>query len=443
MPDKVTFDDGSSLSNTAPIRGVLRINNNIGSPGQNPFYYEWTWMYFMNNAMNLVLQTLPEVEFSGDAESKANTVRAWAYWWKGYLYSHLGSIYYAGIINDAVNSTNNLYVSNAELINESNKNFDLAASALSAVSSTSDYEEVLSQLIPNFCQVGHGGVLSTDMWVRNINTMKARNLLVNKRVKDMSSGDWSSLLTLVSNGVQEGDFVFTGRAPETNFFFSANSGSVAALAVGPSNTHSINERLIQEYKEGDMRFANNFRERDIPFVDQGGTLIYGTRYELIDGGNGMPGVFTIATLAPDEYELYIAASYEENELMKAEAKIYLDQIDDGLESIDNVRNYQGAGIDNVSGSGLTSDEAKEELRRERRVALIFRGISFYDARRWGVIDDVSKGGGRKNAVVMDLDGNIKTNCTINYNFLDYWDVPDDELSLNPPGEGSAEVVNPN
>ncbi|HWJ89807.1 MAG TPA: hypothetical protein VNR87_01780, partial [Flavisolibacter sp.] len=80
---------------------------------------------------------------------------------------------------------------------------------------------------------------------------------------------------------------------------------------------------------------------------------------------------------------------------------------------------------------------------ERRVALIFRGTSFYDARRWGVIDDISKGGGRTGAVVISSTGVLNTNATINYNFLDYWDVPDDESALNPPSAGSAPVKNPN
>gem|GEM_PF-2822388 len=35
-----------------------------------------------------------------------------------------------------------------------------------------------------------------------------------------------------------------------------------------------------------------------------------------------------------------------------------------------------------------------------------------------------------------------SNATINYNFLDYWDVPDDETSLNPPSATSAPVKNP-
>ena len=128
--------------------------------------------------------------------------------------------------------------------------------------------------------------------------------------------------------------------------------------------------------------------------------------------------------------------------MKEEALIYTGKIDDGLKSIDAVRAAQGAGLAAVAGTGLTLEQAKEELRRERRVGLAFRGVSFYDARRWGVIDPVANGGGRKGAVIIDKAGKVNTNGTIEYNFLDYWDVPDNELKYNPPATGSAPTTNP-
>lgn len=168
-----------------------------------------------------------------------------------------------------------------------------------------------------------------------------------------------------------------------------------------------------------------------------------TRYRLIDKGTGLAGVKVYTNTDPGGEEIFIASSYEENELMKAEALINTASIDPGLTLIDAVRNSQGAGLAAVSGTGLTLAEAKEELRRERRVALPFIGLSFYDARRWGVIKPVSQGGGRTGAVVVTGTGAVNTNATIEYNFLDYWDVPDNELVYNPPAAGSAPVKNPN
>ena len=128
--------------------------------------------------------------------------------------------------------------------------------------------------------------------------------------------------------------------------------------------------------------------------------------------------------------------------MKAEALINTSQIEQGLALIDAVRTSQGAGLTAVAGTGLTLVQAKEELRRERRVALPFIGLSFYDARRFGIINPLASGGGRTGAVVITGTGAVNTNATIEYNFLDYWDVPDTELVYNPPASGSAPVKNP-
>ncbi|HVK97301.1 MAG TPA: RagB/SusD family nutrient uptake outer membrane protein [Flavisolibacter sp.] len=156
----------------------------------------------------------------------------------------------------------------------------------------------------------------------------------------------------------------------------------------------------------------------------------------------MAGVKVYANTDPGGEELYLAGSYEENELMKAEALINTNKIDEGLALVDAVRNFQGAGLAAVSGTGLSLAAAREELRRERRVALPFIGLSFYDARRFGIINPLSQGGGRRGAVVVTGSGAVNTNATIEYNFMDYWDVPDNELAYNPPAAGSAPVKNP-
>jgi hypothetical protein len=102
----------------------------------------------------------------------------------------------------------------------------------------------------------------------------------------------------------------------------------------------------------------------------------------------------------------------------------------------------GAGLAAVSGTGLTLLQAKEELRRERRIALAFRGLSFYDARRLKISEPVSGGGGRTGCVVIPTSGVVNTNATIEYGYIDYWDVPDNELAYNPAVAGSAPTKNP-
>ena len=134
----------------------------------------------------------------------------------------------------------------------------------------------------------------------------------------------------------------------------------------------------------------------------------------------------------------LGGTYEENELMKAEALIMTGQIDAGVKAIDAVRAYQGAGLPAIA-AGLSQTDAYEQLRRERRIALAFRGLSFYDARRWDIIaPDKSRTG----VTVVSVTGAVSTNATIVYGFLDYWDVPDNELAYNPAEAGSAPTTNP-
>jgi hypothetical protein len=444
VPDYVIFDDGTKVANTAPAKQVTRLNNSRTKAGSNMFYFEWTWMYYLNNACNLVLETVDNVTFTGDGTTKKNALKAWAYFWKGYAYSRIGSIYYAGIVKNEYAVVNGLYKSSAEIIAEADANYNKAIEALNGIATLADYNTMVKALIPTQCQTGKGGILTPAMWIHTINTMKARNILVNKRVKDMTATDWNNILTLVNNGVSSSDLVFTARSASAGSFLSATTGSVAAMTVGDptSTTYKISERLIQEYKTGDKRLANNFSQVTA-YLNQKGGFTFSTRYRLLDGGNAMSGVQVLASRTVGAYELYVASTYEENELMKAEANIKLNNITAGLASVDAVRTYQGSGLAAVSGAITDPAQAYEEVRRERRTALLFRNVSLYDSRRWGYLDDIATGGtGRTNAVVVSSTGVLNTKATINYNFLDYWDVPDDELALNPAADGSAPVQNP-
>jgi hypothetical protein len=443
LPEEVVLDNGAKVPNpTSPKtqRELLRQVNLNSQRGNNPLFYEWAYMYSLNNGCNNILSLADEVSFAGDAATKKGVLQAWAYWWKGFAYSRIGSIYYAGLINDEASKTNGNYKTKEQIIAEANNNFTKAENVLKGLQVNAAYNEVLGKLIPSFCQVGKGGLLTPDMWIRNINTMRARNILVNTPAKTMSSAQWAEILTLTTNGVRANDLVFTGRANTNGDFISPRNGTMAAKSTGNPlagfNTYKISERLVQEFKAGDKRFANNFEQLSRAWIgngDRGNS--FNTRWQLLDGGKGMAGVVTLSSLTAGNYELLLAGSYEENELMKAEALINTGNVSGGTAIIDAIRNLQGAGLPAISGA--TRDVALEELRRERRVALVFRGLSFYDARRWDVINE-----GRKGAVVVDGSGKVNTNATINYRFMDYWDVPDNELAYNPPATGSAAVKNP-
>lgn len=459
IPDSYKLTPGgASEANDAPMRTVIRTNNSrpSTSQGNNPFYYMWVADYSLNNACNTILGLVDGVSYTGNAEVKKNTIRAFCYFWKGWAYANLGSQYYAALITDAPTSSNADYKLHDDIIVESNANFKKAADILSALpAGDADYNQVLGQLIPSMSQIGNGGILTTDMWKRNINTMLARNILVNKlspfvnnnpnatitgsSMTAISAADWTNILALAGSGIKQGDKVFTARSADVNGFMGAGAGSVSAQSTGASSpaTFKIGERFIQNFKAGDKRFTNNF------IIDPYGMIsTFSTRYSQIDGGKGMAGVYVYGNKNVGEYEAFLAGSYEENALMLAEANIRSGNIEIGLGFIDDVRNYMGAGIAAVKGTGLDLPKALSELVKERRVALVYRGLSYFDSRRWGWIYDISKGGGAYGQTVVD-GTTVYPNATINYNFLDYWDVPADEFDLNPPAAGSAPIKNPN
>jgi starch-binding outer membrane protein, SusD/RagB family len=61
LPDKVSYDDGTSTLNSAPSKQVFRINNSVFNPGNNPFYFEWLSMYALNNAANKTLSVTKNI----------------------------------------------------------------------------------------------------------------------------------------------------------------------------------------------------------------------------------------------------------------------------------------------------------------------------------------------------------------------------------------------
>jgi len=426
----ITLDNGTKV--TPPAEGdqalSLKARNARAEIDNNCFAHEWISMYAVNGTCNLILEALDKggISVSGNAEVKLATVRAWAYWWKGYVYSRVGSMYVAGVAVDKYGQTSSPYLSHADMIIEANANFDKAIEILNGLSDDEDYKTVLKNAIPSHFQPN--GTPSPQEWIRNINTMKARNLLVNTKDKVKTAADWNAIKALADKGLQSGDFEFVFTADGNNFM---DSGWLPARLL--LSWAFASERLVQDFKAGDDRFTRNFELLESPIVNMRGRGIqFGTRYGYVEGD--------YASSAYAKLFARIGASYEENVLMQSEALINTNQIEEGLALIDAVRDYQKSGLAHVAGNSLTMAAAKDELRRERRIGLHLRGVTFYDARRWGVIDPVAEGGGRSGAVVLDAAGTVNTNATIDYKYMDYFDVPANETDFNIPQEGAPAVT---
>ncbi len=460
VPDKFVADPANAASTTftnpSPQVSIIRsFNTTAGTAnGSNALYYEWQSMYAMINACNTTLETVASIGLSKD---KASTVQAWAYWWKGYAYAHIGTMYYAGLIVDKSGTIVNKFVSQPAIIAESNKNLTLAQTTLNGISNQSDYSTMIAQLIPQQCQVGLGQALSSAEWIRTINTMLARNIVLNKlapfvnnnpnavisksSISPMTAADWQSVITLCNNGIKSGDKVFTGRTSTSNSFFTPNGGSVAGILTqsNQTTTFKLSERLVQQFKVGDKRLAN-FTTANGTFFGDANTNT--TRYSLVDGvAKGLTGISILGSRAIGGLEIYIGPTFEENMLMLAEANIRTGSISAGVGMIDNVRKYQGAGVAALP-TTITVAEALKELSMERLAALALRGLTFFDLRRWGWTYSVANGGGRYGSTIL-FKGNIYNNATIDYNFMDYWDVPADETAQNPPSADSGPVINKN
>ncbi|MGB5941409.1 MAG: RagB/SusD family nutrient uptake outer membrane protein [Leeuwenhoekiella sp.] len=435
QPTSITLDDGTVI--TPPQEGAqgesLELRNTRTQGTDNAFANPWRTMYATNNSSNLILRLVETTEFSGDAETKKSVYRAWGYFWKGYVYSRIGSLYTAGLIIDEANTTNNNYVSNEDILTEAAKNFELAKDELNSISGS--ITAITSSIIPSnlvpssFRGQSAGTTLTKEGWIRNINTMLARNILVNTKVSNMTSAQWDEILELTNQGLQPSDYVFVMKQDGNNYEITTTVNARVSTDYG---WHFLSERLVQDFKEGDDRYVDNVQELSSPQVNRSGRGIhYGTRWGFITDAD-------YAVIENDKANIYYAGTYEENQLMRAEALMYTGQVDQGLSIVDAVREYQEADLEAVSGTDITLDGALEELRVERRIGLLLRGVSFYDARRWDVTKEPQTG-----LVVLDGSGNLNTDATFNYNYLDYWSVPDQELVFNEPSENSVTVISPN
>lgn len=434
---------------------ILRSFNTRAAGDGNSIQYEWDCFYFVNSQANALLQALdnPDLKLTGDAATKKKLLQAWAYYWKGYSYSKIGSMYLAGVIDDSPDSaakglTSGTYVPHDQVILAANKNFDQAASIFGSITENADYDATFKAITPTFNLPNN--VITPAMWVRQIKSFEARNYLVNRKVSDMTASDWTAVQNLAAAGMTQSDFTLQwGVAPLGIPDLTKGLPSLfhpMVLHTVQGGLSFVSERLIQDLRPGDARL-NYF----VPYP--GGAVVnvlnrgiqFGTRYtpqDIEKGGKYATENYNSTATVP------IAPTWEETALMIAEADIYSGSIDAGVKLIDQVRASQGAGLPVLGGSGISKDSAIAQLHSERRIGLYLHNTSWYDARRWGIAAPASKGGGRTGNIVVpgSLIGPAGTPatvlpCRIDYSFSDYWDIPQNELDFNPPSGSSAPVKN--
>lgn len=430
--ESITLDDGEVW--TPPEGGtqpseVNRVNSR-SQDTQSAVVQEWGSMYFLNNQANLMLEILDEgsVTFESDADAKERGYRAWAHFWKGYAYARIGSMYEQAVILDVFGETNNDFQPQSAIIAESNRQFDLA------IDNASGFDAVASDVVPELLTDTEVGVPTGASLTQAANTLKARNLLVNTPRADLTQTQWEQIRSLTQNGLEDNSGTFILRHDDITFPAEVFNRFVPRAAWGPRGWHRVSERLIQDIQPGDARldeFQQTFDPSGNPetWSTRGRGIQYNSTWRVnsVDAaGNPVPSRYASNTATEDPIKWYFV-SFEENLLMQAEAELALGNPATAADLIDDVRAYQDAELPDVDPNG----DVFEALRSERRIGLFLRGLAFYDARRWGVLEN-----GRSGAVVVENDGTINTDATIQYGYLPYWPVPDEELTFNRPGGGS-------
>ena len=417
--ESVVLDDNSVITppQGGPQPGEIAIRNTRDAGSDNALQYEWRDMYSVIVQSNTIAEALPDLPAD---QSTKDAFLAWSLWWRAYGYSRIGSMYEQGIINDSglisnptsIPSTE--FVNNTTLIAKSNELLDELETLLNGVSDAGTFNTRFNSFQLAYLSAR---VDLTDL-MANINSLRARNLVYNTKVEDMTPADWNQVITFASNGVTSNDQAFTMQS-ETSFIDNAwLPGQVTGFWYFPS------DRLIQDVNPGDLRFDQYFiqdPDDGFPFPNPRGRGIqYGASYFWQTQSD-------IVSSTPLSATMYYAGTFEENQLFLAEARVRTNDIEAGLANLDAVRAAQGAGLAATVGTGLTQEQALEEIRKERRLALIFRAVAFYDARRYGVA-----AGTRTGARVLDQNGNLNTNATITYGYLEYWPVPAFESDFNTP-----------
>lgn len=405
----ITLDDATVVTPPAggPQPGELAIRNTRAAGTDNALQYEWRDMYSVIVQCNTITEALDDLT-ADDATKQAFT--AWSLWWRAYAYSRLGSMYEQGLIVDQGLITNPTsepvtnYVSNSALIDKSNSLLD----ELTTLINTNGLNDTFANFfLATITQVNETGLLE------NINTLRVRNLVYNTKIADMTATDWNQVITLATNGVSSNSNTFDMKSESSFIDNNWLPGQVTGFWYFPS------ERLIQDINPGDARLTDYFNE-SLNANQRGRGIQYGSSRFWKDDTD-------IVTSKAEQATMYYAGSFEENQLFLAEAKVRTNDIEGGLAHLDAVRTLQASGLAATVGTGLTQDEALEEIRKERRLALIFRAVAFYDARRYGIAS-----GSRTGAWVLDQNGVLNSNATINYGYLEYWPVPAFETDFNPP-----------
>jgi hypothetical protein len=130
---------------------------------------------------------------------------------------------------------------------------------------------------------------------------------------------------------------------------------------------------------------------------------------------------------------FILMRFAEVQLIYAEAKVELNQIDQSVyDAINRVRQRPDVNLPAIT-TGKTQDELRQIVRHERLVELAFEGQRFHDIRRWRIAEDVMPGkvfGMTYNSGASQVTVEVPawTNSWVERNYV--WPIPQIEVDQN-------------
>ncbi|WP_215223594.1 RagB/SusD family nutrient uptake outer membrane protein [Echinicola shivajiensis] len=158
--------------------------------------------------------------------------------------------------------------------------------------------------------------------------------------------------------------------------FNASSGAIPAFGTPP---YSPLQELVDVYEAGDIR-------KDITILQEGQTFA-GEAFDPIRSETGfalIKGVIEDPTITDDGDANFIVFRYAEILLNLAEAENELNgPTSVAYDAVNKIRNR--AGLDDLP-AGLTKDQLRIAIKKERRLELAFEGHYYFDILRYGAAD---------------------------------------------------------
>ncbi len=233
----------------------------------------------------------------------------------------------------------------------------------------------------------------------------------------LETEDFASMfLPSLENNSSESIFEvqFLGNTGSSGVGSSFNSSSGAVPAFGAGSYHPIQE-FVDFFEEGDIRKDATVLQDGQDFA---GITFSGVRTPT--GFAVIKGVIPDEMVTGDGDANFVVLRYAEVLLTIAEAENELNgPTATAYEAVNKIRTR--AGLENLP-EGLSQDELRVAIKRERRVELAFEGHHYFDLLRYG---------GEDLKAAMESVQSVPSHERVYDEKLLLWPVPQAEININP------------